>query len=29
MRDKTISYIDLLRPGPPPLESSKKFAKQK
>jgi hypothetical protein len=27
MRDKTVSYIDLLRPGPPPLESSKKFAK--
>jgi hypothetical protein len=29
MREKTVSYIDLLRPGPPPLESSKKFAKQK
>jgi hypothetical protein len=29
MRDKKISYIDLLRPGPPPSELSKKYAKQK
>jgi len=29
MRDKTVSYIDLLQPGPPPSESSKKFAKWK
>ena len=28
-RDKTVSYIDLLRPGPPPSESSKKYAKWK
>jgi hypothetical protein len=28
-RDKTISYMDLLRPGPPPSESSKKYAKRK
>jgi hypothetical protein len=29
MRDKTISYVDLLRPDPPPLESSKKYSKWK
>ena len=29
MRDKIISYRDLLRPGPLPSESSKKCAKQK
>jgi hypothetical protein len=29
MKDKMVSYIDLLRPGPPPSESSKKFAKRK
>jgi hypothetical protein len=29
MRDKTISYMDLLRPGPPPSESFKKYAKRK
>jgi hypothetical protein len=29
MRDKTVSYMDLLRPGPPPSESSKKYAKRK
>jgi hypothetical protein len=29
MRDKTIFYMDLLRPGPPPSESSKKYAKWK
>ena len=29
MRDKTISYMDLLQPRPPPLESSKKYAKRK
>ena len=37
MRDKLVSYIDLLRPGPPPLrkddemksKSSKRFAKRK
>jgi hypothetical protein len=28
-RDKTVSYMDLLRPGPPPSELSKKYAKQK
>jgi hypothetical protein len=28
-RDKTISYMDLLRPGPPPSDSSKKYAKRK
>ena len=28
-KDKTIFYMDLLRPGPPPLESSKKYAKRK
>ena len=27
MRDKTVSYMDLLRPGPPPSESSKTYAK--
>jgi hypothetical protein len=29
MRDKMVSYINLFRPGPPPSESSKKFAKRK
>jgi hypothetical protein len=29
MRDKIFFYINLLRPGPPPSESSKKFAKWK
>ena len=29
MRYKPIFYIDLLEPGPPPLESSKKCAKRK
>ena len=29
MRDKTISYIDLFRPGLPPSESSKMYAKRK
>ena len=29
MRDKTISYINLLRPGLPPSESSKMYAKLK
>ena len=29
MRDKTVSYMDLLRPGPPPSESSKTYAKRK
>ena len=29
MRDKTFSYMDLLRPGPPLSESSKKYAKRK
>jgi hypothetical protein len=28
-KDKTVSYIDLLRPDPPPSESSKKYAKRK
>jgi hypothetical protein len=28
-RDKTVSYMDLLRLGPPPSKSSKKYAKQK
>jgi hypothetical protein len=28
-RDKTISYMDLLRSGPPSSESSKKYAKRK
>src|SRR6202022_2803281 len=28
MRDKTVSYMDLLRPGPPPSETSKKYAKR-
>jgi hypothetical protein len=28
-RDKTVSYMDLLRPGPPPSDSSKKYAKRK
>jgi hypothetical protein len=28
-RDKTIFYMDLLRPGPPPSDSSKKYAKRK
>jgi hypothetical protein len=28
-KDKTISYMDLLRPGPCPSESSKKYAKRK
>ena len=33
MRDKTVSYIDLLRPGPPPSrrddETSRRLAKRK
>ena len=29
MRDKTNSYVDLLQRGPPPSESSKKYAKRK
>jgi hypothetical protein len=29
MRDNTVSYMHLLRPGPPPSESSKKYAKRK
>ena len=29
MRDKIVSYIDLLRSGPPPSESSKTYAKWK
>jgi hypothetical protein len=29
MRDKIVSYIDLLRPGPPTSKSSKKYAKRK
>ena len=29
LRDKTVPYMDLLRPGPPIMESSKKYAKQK
>jgi hypothetical protein len=28
-KDKTISYMDLLRRGPPPSDSSKKYAKRK
>ena len=28
-RDKIVFYMDLLRPGPPPLDSSKKYAKWK
>jgi hypothetical protein len=28
-RDKTVSYMDLLKPGPPPSDSSKKYAKRK
>jgi hypothetical protein len=28
-KDKTVSYMDLLRPGPPPSDSSKKYAKRK
>jgi hypothetical protein len=28
-RVKTISYMDLLRPGPPPSDSSKKYEKRK
>jgi hypothetical protein len=28
-KDKTVSYMDLLRPGPPPSESSKKYVKRK
>jgi hypothetical protein len=28
-KDKTISYMDLLRPGPPLSDSSKKYAKWK
>jgi hypothetical protein len=28
-RDKIVFYIDLLRPGPPPSDSSKKYAKRK
>ena len=28
MRGKTISYMNLLQPGPPPSESSKTYAKQ-
>ena len=28
-KDKTVSYMDFLRPGPPPSESSKKYAKRK
>ena len=29
MRDKIVFYIDLLRPGPPPSESSKMYGKRK
>ena len=29
IKDETVSYMDLLRPGPPSSESSKKYAKQK
>ena len=29
MRNKAVSYIDLLRPGPPPSDSSKTYAKRK
>ena len=33
MRDKTVSYVDLLRPGPPPSrrgdETSRRLAKRK
>jgi hypothetical protein len=28
-RDKIVSYMDLFRPGPPPSDSSKKYAKWK
>jgi hypothetical protein len=28
-KDKTVSYMDLLQRGPPPSESSKKYAKRK
>jgi hypothetical protein len=28
-RDKTVSYMDLLQPYPPPSESFKKYAKRK
>jgi hypothetical protein len=28
-KDKTVSYMDLLRPGPPPSNSFKKYAKWK
>jgi hypothetical protein len=28
-KDKTVSYMDLLRPGPPSSDSSKKYAKRK
>ena len=29
MKDKTVSYMDLFRPGPPASISSKTYAKQK
>ena len=29
MRDKIVSYMDLLQPDPPPSDSSKKYAKRK
>ena len=29
MRNKTVSYMDLLQPGPPPSKSSKTYAKRK
>ena len=28
-KNKTISYMNLLRPGPPPSDSSKKYTKRK
>jgi hypothetical protein len=28
-RDKTVSYMNLLRSGPPPSDSSNKYAKRK
>jgi hypothetical protein len=28
-KDKTVSYMDFLRPGPPPSDSSKNYAKRK
>jgi hypothetical protein len=28
-KDEIVSYMDLLRPGPPPSDSSKKYAKRK